>query len=228
MSLPREVLKWLQSLDLSYPVRNPKRDFQNGYLVAEIFSRYFPGDDLLNVDLLYTGEGSVQKGKNWEQLEKFFKKHQIHIPPTAIHSVSQGHVDAAAMLLEELYSVLTKRRLHGPRTKDAPKLAADHVPHFQLPTTANIIRSVDGSPEKAKVILEAHREYIKSMRVLAHTKQPTKPRAASPTLTRSTTTTTQPAIQTQPPKQSQASYKDIRTGLDHVPVQQIRVHQNLV
>jgi hypothetical protein len=59
----RDVIKWIQSLELGIPITNPKRDFANGYIVAAIFSRYYPGE--LQPWSLYTGNSERLKLSNW-------------------------------------------------------------------------------------------------------------------------------------------------------------------
>ncbi|KND04372.1 uncharacterized protein SPPG_00101 [Spizellomyces punctatus DAOM BR117] len=218
--LPREVLKWLQSLDLAYPIKNPKRDFSNGYLIAEIFCRYYPNDLLLNVQQFYTGDSNAQKVKNWEQLEKFFKKHDIGIPKEAMHAVMTCQVDAATLFVENVYMMLTKRRIHRPSHEGLPAPEVELVPHFALPTTSNIIRCIGESPEKAQAIVEAHKEYTKHVR--AHRAQePTRPKR-------------RPLAEPKDDKQdpiTQISIPDTlrsgSTGIDQLPIQHIQVHQNM-
>lgn len=71
VGVSREMLKWLLGLDLSFPVRNVKRDLANGYLVAEILSRYFPKEvDMHSFENVCS---LTLKECNWHVLLKLFK-----------------------------------------------------------------------------------------------------------------------------------------------------------
>ena len=109
----RQVLKWLQGLDLGIPIKHPKRDFANGYLIAVIFSRYYPGE--LRPWSLYTGNSESLKENNWMVLEKcleylilVFTKHLIDIPREAIDAVMHCQNGAAIRFVENIYTLLTK------------------------------------------------------------------------------------------------------------------------
>lgn len=67
-SLPREVLQWLDGLDLSYSLRNPKMDLANGFLVAEILTRRYPNE--LSILTFYNAQRKDRKIDNWQQIQK--------------------------------------------------------------------------------------------------------------------------------------------------------------
>ncbi|CAI2385624.1 unnamed protein product [Moneuplotes crassus] len=111
-SLPREVIKWVQSLSLSFSVKNPKRAFNNGFLIAEIFSRYFPADiQMFSFDY---GEGMKSKRDNWNQLIEFFKRRGLPIVIKDIDSLINNDNNSTIEFVKQVYTLLTERALMPP------------------------------------------------------------------------------------------------------------------
>lgn len=103
----REVLKWVQSLDLTYTINNTRRDFSNGFLVAEIFSWYYPQD--IQMHSYDNGRSLPTKLGNWSQLERFFVKKKLEIPKEMIDGTIHCKIGAAELLLHKIYTLLTNR-----------------------------------------------------------------------------------------------------------------------
>ncbi|CAE7353517.1 SPATA4 [Symbiodinium natans] len=104
--LPREIIKWLQGLDLSFSIKNPKRDLSNGYIVAEILSRYHPQD--VDMNTYENGSRLEAKVDNWEQLYKLFKRKGIGISKAEFDPVIHCAPGAAVMLMHKIYTFLTR------------------------------------------------------------------------------------------------------------------------
>jgi len=107
--LPRDVVRWLQSLDLSFTIRNPKRDLTNGYIVAEIMARYHPKD--VQLSAFENGLRLATKVDNWESLYKLFKKKGIAITKDDIDKVIHCAPGYATMFIMKLWSLLTKPKV---------------------------------------------------------------------------------------------------------------------
>ena len=102
ITLPREMHVWLQSLNLTYKVTNPKRDFSNGWLYAEILNRYYP--EKIEMYQFDNGFKLDKKMGNWDHLSKFFKKENIDIVFADYDPVIHCAPHAAYNLLKKMYN----------------------------------------------------------------------------------------------------------------------------
>ncbi|KAI9360368.1 hypothetical protein DFJ73DRAFT_815433 [Zopfochytrium polystomum] len=107
MALSRDVLRWVQGLNLSYSIKNAKRDFANGFLIAEILSKYFPNDVAMHA--YDTGTGAAAKKNNWDLLERVFSKLGIPVHKDMVSNVAAGRAEAAALVLSIIYTNVRKR-----------------------------------------------------------------------------------------------------------------------
>jgi len=112
-------------------MKNPKRDLTNGYLVAEIVSRYYPKD--INIMNFENGTRLACKVDNWEQLYKLFKKKQLAITKYDFDAVIHCTHGAATMFILKLYQVLTKKT-----AKVMQPAPADFIPPAYMRDTASL------------------------------------------------------------------------------------------
>ncbi|KAL7863486.1 hypothetical protein SRHO_G00124700 [Serrasalmus rhombeus] len=135
--LPREVLKWLQSLDLSFSPKNLRRDFSNGYLVAEIFSRFYPED--FPMHSYSNGSSLATKQANWTQIEKVLMKQHLSLVKEAVEGTIHCKPGAAEALVQEMYTLLTNKRIKTVQQEELD--FTDRSYQEQLPIVARATAS---------------------------------------------------------------------------------------
>ncbi|XP_049628616.1 spermatogenesis-associated protein 4 [Suncus etruscus] len=113
--LSRCILRWLQSLNLSFFPRNVNRDFSNGYLVAEILTVYYPWD--LHLSAFENGTSLQVKLGNWGHLEKFMAKKHLKLPKELIHGTIHCKMGVPEIMIEELYTLLTHRKVKSVQSE---------------------------------------------------------------------------------------------------------------
>ncbi|KAI8618091.1 hypothetical protein BC830DRAFT_1079462 [Chytriomyces sp. MP71] len=105
-----------------------------------------------------------QKRNNWDQLQKFFQRNEIYIPPEAIDAVMTCQPDAAVLFVENVHMLLTNRRAYPKIHRTERDLFDASVPHFALPTASDLIRTAAVKPEKADAIVREYKLRMKGVK----------------------------------------------------------------
>ncbi|XP_071313313.1 spermatogenesis-associated protein 4 isoform X2 [Trachinotus anak] len=177
--LPRDAVQWLHSLHLSFHPRNVRRDFSSGYLVAEIFSRYYPQD--FSEHSYDKGTSLSAKQKNWSQIERSLQKQNMHLRKEVVEGTIHCKPGAAELLVQEVYTILTNRSIRGVEGPESDFTDQDYqelLPTLARSTASKAIKNnlriteimakpdISTNQRKAEVILHRHLEHKATERAL--------------------------------------------------------------
>ena len=108
MNLPREILKWIHGLDLSYSITNPARDLDNGFLLAEILTRYYPSK--IQMFSLENSHNYDFRKNNWSIIESFLKKQELELKEVDYERLVQGDRSKLREFVVQVFEILTKKK----------------------------------------------------------------------------------------------------------------------
>ncbi|GBF98011.1 hypothetical protein Rsub_11122 [Raphidocelis subcapitata] len=112
------VLRFVQSLDLSHAITSPRRDLQNGYLVAEMLARIYPGE--LRMTSFANAAGGAARRDNWQQILALARRKGLPLSQGLADGTMRGDHGSALALLERLYEAVTGKKVQRmPRLSDA-------------------------------------------------------------------------------------------------------------
>ncbi|XP_030594634.1 LOW QUALITY PROTEIN: spermatogenesis-associated protein 4 [Archocentrus centrarchus] len=191
--LPREVVQWLQTLDLSFHPRNVRRDFSSGYLVAQIFSHYYPRD--FSLHSYDRGTSLSAKQRNWSQIERALEKQNLYLEEEAVDGTIHCKPRAAELLVQEIYTILTNRRISdvkGPESDFTDEEYQKLLPSLARSTASKAIKNnltvteikavpdISTNQKKAENILRRHLERKAAERTLNPGRFKVKPKRNQP------------------------------------------------
>lgn len=84
------------------------RDLNNGFLIAEIFSRYHPGK--VQMHSFDSSQNSQRRKNNWDLLELFFTKNQIAIEKKEYDMIQKDNSEQLYDFICRIYTLLTQRK----------------------------------------------------------------------------------------------------------------------
>ncbi|CAF1534862.1 unnamed protein product [Rotaria magnacalcarata] len=112
----REILRWLESLYLTYPIVVPKWDLSNGYAYAEILHAYFPNE--ISMFTYLNGRSLNSRLSNWSLIKQFIARKKIPISNEFIDATVHGKDGGAERLLEQTYELFTNKKAYIDPTNE--------------------------------------------------------------------------------------------------------------
>ncbi|CAF0811447.1 unnamed protein product [Adineta ricciae] len=156
---PREILRWLESLYLTYPVVIPRWDLANGFAYGEILHAYFCKE--INMLSFINGRAVNARLLNWALIKQFLAKKKLPISIHLIDATLHGKDGAAEELLEQTYQLLTNKQafIDPPYGRDAEYSDHPYQQNLQYFEQANTCKAIKNNTKITELITDPSYAY---------------------------------------------------------------------
>lgn len=171
----KELLIWIDSIDLSRPKKNINRDFADGVLVAEVIHSYFP--QRVEKHNYISSSGRQGKLTNWATLNrKVLSKFGFTVPQDVIENIIAAKPNYVEIFLNGLRRIIeaekNKDYTEQPPPKKTPEPSLEATIQAGIPLSKLNLHLLDTDTklilaEKEQALLASH-ETIKILQMKTH------------------------------------------------------------
>lgn len=148
LNAPRALLKWLETLELPYQIKNLKADLSNGYLVAWVICRHVPR---VNINQFYNSSSVDKKFQNWKIIQKILSKEDFELTDDIVKAIVFMEETVALQLVIRLYEHYTRSRIVWEAKKDEQKYHYLSTNICTLMRNHNIVNTVAIHEKREKI-----------------------------------------------------------------------------
>jgi hypothetical protein len=148
LNAPRALLKWFETLELPYKIKNFRTDLSNGFLVASIVCRHVPR---VNINQFYNSSSVDKKFQNWKIIQKMLGKEDFELKDQEIKAIVFMEEMVALQLVIRIYEHYTKSKITWEAKQDEQKYHYLSTNICMLMKNHNIINTVPVHEKREKI-----------------------------------------------------------------------------
>lgn len=148
LNAPRALLKWLETLELPYKIKNFRTDLSNGYLIASIICRHVPR---VNINQFYNSTSVDKKFQNWKIIQKILSKDEFELNDQVVKAIIFMEEMIALQVTIRLYEHYTKSKIVWEAKRDEQKYHYLSTNICSLMRNHNIVNTVPIHEKREKI-----------------------------------------------------------------------------
>lgn len=109
MKLPYQLISWCLRQGITTQLRFPRQDLQNGYLIAELLSKFYP--EHLKIVQFDNQNSTTATSKNWNRIATVAPKIKLSLTNTEVEACKAGDEQTLISVLKRIHSLHTGKDL---------------------------------------------------------------------------------------------------------------------